>query len=184
MRSRAQSGFSLPELLTVVAIIGVISLVTIPSFITMYKTSKMKTSLRQFTGDFRSLRSRAVSTNRRTKMSFEFGGLGNSSYSMWQFDPEADDWVQLDIPSPKICPSNPNTICVDETVYFESTTFEDSDEDDDDIIDIIFRSNGTIDPMRVGGGEIVLQCSSNIPKNQYTLEINVTGRVKVEEGSF
>ena len=48
-RHSLSRGYSLMELLTVTAIIGVMSLVTVPAFIKFYWSNKMKASLRQFT---------------------------------------------------------------------------------------------------------------------------------------
>ena len=48
-----QRGYSLMEMLVVVAIIGVLMLVTIPNFINMRKSTIVKGGLRQFTNDLR-----------------------------------------------------------------------------------------------------------------------------------
>ncbi len=57
---RLQRGYSMAELITVVAIIGIMSLVTIPAFMNYSKSARLKTSLRQFTGDLRATRAQAV----------------------------------------------------------------------------------------------------------------------------
>ena len=62
--ARQQRGYSLVELLTVMAIIGVLSLVTVPAFINFGKTARLKNSLRQVSSDVRFARQRAVSTSR------------------------------------------------------------------------------------------------------------------------
>ena len=46
--SRSSRGYSLAELLTVDAIIGIVSLVTVPNFIQYYRSAKMKTSINRF----------------------------------------------------------------------------------------------------------------------------------------
>jgi prepilin-type N-terminal cleavage/methylation domain-containing protein len=59
-RQQSSRGFSLVELLTVVAIIGVMSLVGVPAFMSFQKSANFKTAMRQYTSDVRSARQRAV----------------------------------------------------------------------------------------------------------------------------
>ena len=42
LRPRNQRGYSLAEVLTVVAIIGILSLVTVPNFISLYNSGRIK----------------------------------------------------------------------------------------------------------------------------------------------
>ncbi|HEX9407409.1 MAG TPA: prepilin-type N-terminal cleavage/methylation domain-containing protein, partial [Thermoanaerobaculia bacterium] len=58
---RSQSGYSLAEMLTVVAIVGMLALVMVPNFITFFQSNKMKSSMRNFTTDLRSARALAIS---------------------------------------------------------------------------------------------------------------------------
>jgi prepilin-type N-terminal cleavage/methylation domain-containing protein len=189
-RSSSESGYSLAEMLTVVALIGIISLVSIPNFMTLYRQSKMKASLRQFTTDVRALRARAASRNRPQKISFVATDLTTRSYQIFECNDaendgcEDDDWSTTNLPNPKTCDEDPNVQCLDDTVYFSSTTFEDSDQDDDDVPDMIFISNGTVNPYPDDGGEIVLRTVSQLAVNQYTIEVSASGRVKVTEGNF
>ena len=57
---KLQRGYSLAELLTVMAIIGVLSLVTVPAFMNYAKAARLKNSLRQVASDVRAARQRAV----------------------------------------------------------------------------------------------------------------------------
>ena len=57
-----QAGYSLTEMLTVIAIIGMLALVMVPNFISFYNSNKMKSSMRNFTTDLRSARQLAGTT--------------------------------------------------------------------------------------------------------------------------
>src|ERR1051325_8931295 len=72
MRSRRHGsrGYSLTELLTVIAIIAIASLVTIPQFITYQRNSLLKSSMRNFINDVRYARQLAVSKHDITRISF------------------------------------------------------------------------------------------------------------------
>lgn len=187
-RSSSESGYSLAEMLTVVALIGIISLVSIPNFISLYRQTKVKASLRQFTTELRTLRARAATRNLRQKISFTVDndpadGIINS-YQVYEFrdtdsDGTPDDWVLFTMPNPKPCDNDPNIQCLDDTVYIDSTTVNDDADDADPNPDLIFLSNGT-----VNSGEIVLRTVSKIAANEYTIEVSGAGRVKVTQGSF
>src|SRR6266480_5523326 len=92
---RNQSGYSLTEMLVVVAIIGMLALVMVPNFVTFYESNKMKSSMRNLTTDLRSCRQLAISQGRQTL--FTFGtGPGARSYNWWLGNkPYASDtWVK------------------------------------------------------------------------------------------
>src|SRR2546423_10800404 len=68
---KAQRGYSLPEMLVVMAIIGILSLIVVPNFMSFYRSTKLKSSMRQFTTDLRGARQRAVADNSITKLVFK-----------------------------------------------------------------------------------------------------------------
>src|SRR5258708_35100838 len=76
VQPRGQAGYSLPEMITVVAIIGVLALVTIPSFINYYQSSKVKASMRNLTTDLRKMRALAITRGVQTRLSYATGGAG------------------------------------------------------------------------------------------------------------
>ena len=77
MKHRRQAGYSLPEMLTVVAIIGVLALVTVPAFINFYQAGKMRASMRNFTTDLRGMRQMAITKGVQTQLSY---GTGTPAY--------------------------------------------------------------------------------------------------------
>jgi type II secretion system protein H len=162
-----QAGFSLIELLTVLAIIGVMSLVAVPSFITMMNSSRLKSSLRKLTSDLRGARQQAVTQYRWVKVQLE-PGVTPARYSIHQ---SADLGVTWDAPVVKE---------LIEPISIASTTFVDGD-DDDEFPEIIFRNNGTID---MGAGvesrEIVIKTTANLSKPQITITAKPTGKISAE----
>ena len=51
--NRSESGYSLTELLVVVAIVGVLSLISVPAFINSKNQNTFRADLRNFTNDLR-----------------------------------------------------------------------------------------------------------------------------------
>lgn len=198
----AQSGYSLPEMLIVLAIIGLISLVTVPAFMNLQKNNKIKTSAREFNTTLRAARQRAVTTNMQTKVGFETGNRAKITtcenipapcqrrYTLYTrpnpttADPRPD-WNEIELPA--LQPRQ-----TDEIVYFDdsSTTADVDDRDGEPVIDderdIIFRSNGTVlfIPNTVTERTIVLRAMADIPFNQYTVTLRTTGSLTTARSRF
>jgi len=67
---RAQGGYSFAEVLVVVAIIGIVSLVSVPQFIAYQRSSALKSSMRQVMNDLRFARQKAIVEHRQTRLRF------------------------------------------------------------------------------------------------------------------
>lgn len=78
----ADEGYSIAEMLVVVAIIGILSLVAVPQFVSIYRSSVAKGSLRDFTSMVRKARQLAVTRNERTRVTFTTGGAGGTSFQI------------------------------------------------------------------------------------------------------
>jgi prepilin-type N-terminal cleavage/methylation domain-containing protein len=173
----AQHGYSLAELLVVTAIIGMISLVSVPAFMQYRESSKIKASVAQLTNDLRATRYRAIERNRPVKMSFTPTTHG-SEYTIHFGNSAGTAWVQHGAPKR-----------LDGAIWIESTTFKDEDTVLDGRKDIIFQQNGIISSASPdhyhtkteGGKEVavlVLRTAAKIPKNQYTLYLQPNGSVQ------
>jgi Tfp pilus assembly protein FimT len=169
-RNRKEAGYSLVEALVVLAIIGLVSLVTVPNFISLYRANKFKTSLQQVNNDIRSARQLAVTKNKLTRVSFATG-VGERQYEIAEatgFDPATATWTVLK-----------QRELID-TVYFHSATFSNIDSSADGTKDIVFRNNGTV----VEPKGFVLRSSDNIPYNQYSVELSTVGRMTSERSKY
>ena len=76
MRRPQQAGYSLTEMITVVAIIGVLALVTVPAFMNFRNSAKMRASVSSFTTDLRSARQRAITRSRQVIVTYEVTASG------------------------------------------------------------------------------------------------------------
>src|SRR5437868_15143302 len=74
----AQAGYTLAEVLTVVAIVGILSLVTVPAFMNFRTSNKVKSSVRTFTTELRRTRQLAITNGRESKLSFATGTSGGA----------------------------------------------------------------------------------------------------------
>ena len=186
---RGQAGYSLTEMLTVVAIIGVLALVMVPNFVSFYESNKMKSSVRNFTTDLRSVRQLAITRGRQTAFCFATG-TGQRAY----------DWYLGNLPfnstswTPQTGPGQTRpTKYLDDIAFFPTAaaptpqTFTDVIDCSanpcvpgvDSKIDVIFNPDGSvIMPAAATSGTITMKTNLNkLPKPQYTITISPSGRV-------
>jgi prepilin-type N-terminal cleavage/methylation domain-containing protein len=168
--SLLQRGYSLVELLVVVAIIGALSLFTVPGFVNMYRASKLKTSLTKFANDCRGARQRAVA--RSSTVRIAYAPLGRAYYIQESTD-EGATWTAIGL-SPRM---------MEESVFFENdpgaNAFTDTIDDGalGDLPDIVFDRMGTARAPAGRGRVYVKSRHQNIGKNSYSVSVRTTGMV-------
>ena len=181
-RLRSSRGYSLTELLVVMAIIGIMSLITVPAFINYFQSAKMKASMRQFTNDVRSSRQRAITQNHPTMISFLPGASGANAYRDFDgtvggatYTQRGDD-KKLD---KDVWFATSSSTCVfDDVVTAPAAT--------NGWNDIIFLPNGTVQnapaptPPCNEGGQVLMKINARIMKPQITVNILGTGRIRVQ----
>ena len=186
---RSQAGYSLAEMLVVVAIIGMLALVMVPNFMTFYESNKMKSSMRNFTTDLRSVRQLAISQGKQAALSFSTGN-GARAYNWYLGDKPFNsiNWT------PQTGPGRPKpTRYLDDIAYFPTNggstpqTFNDVLDcsanpcvsGNDGKLDVIFFPDGHVQlPNAVLTGTITIKTNLNkLPKSQYAITVSPSGRV-------
>ncbi len=170
LKGSFQRGFSLTEILVVVAIIGLLSVVGAPNFINFYRAGKLKTSMRMMTSDLRFARQQAVTQSTRTKLSFT---PGTREYNIFQLQGTLT-WRL--IRGPRL---------LDETVTIAATNFLTVDTDTDP--DIMFGPSGTVQNVPPAAsvtdqlGTLTLRSSfTNLPRSEYVIQFRPSGQLRVE----
>jgi prepilin-type N-terminal cleavage/methylation domain-containing protein len=169
MKNRSRppaSGFSLAELLVVVAIIGIVSLYTIPNFVAMQRNGRLKNSLRLFTSDVRMMRQKAVTKHVQTKIGFYVGTTKNT-YSMYEQSGSA--WVQVGI-----------TKTFEKGCYFSNQLNFRTDRDAVADYDLIFNQDGTttFDDGVFEGRVELSTIYDDLPVKTFRVSITKPGSVK------
>lgn len=174
-RKSGQKGYSLIEALVVVAIVGIVSIVTVPNFITMYRSSKVKAAVRSFSTDLRDARQDAVSKHRRVMLSLGTDAAERSNY--YYYEEIGGTWSPADGEERSLQEASE-----DQVVYFGASNFTDSQIADGKARkDIIFNPDGTVVfPAGLGSAATVtIQTDDDIPKKEYVATISPAGSVSV-----
>src|SRR6185369_5266530 len=104
--NQRERGYTLTELLVVLAIIGLFSLITVPQFVSMYRSSVVKGSMREFTSMARKARQIAATRNDRVRVRFRTATNG----TIVQIERGGIDWA------------NPTWIVMSPTRNFDPTS--------------------------------------------------------------
>lgn len=177
--TRFEAGYSIAELLTVVAIVGVLSLVTVPSFIGYFNSNKVKTAMRAFTSDLRTARATAISQGREVKLSFNTGaGQRDYTLSLGNTGFNATTWTPLTGPG-----SNPPKPAksLDSVVYFPTHNAATSPQTfitSGTTAEVIFGPDGHAKlPPNTASGTITIKTDMKVPQPSYAITISPSGRV-------
>jgi prepilin-type N-terminal cleavage/methylation domain-containing protein len=190
VQKRSEAGYSLAEMLVVVAIIGVLALVSVPAFITFFQSNKMKSSMRNFTTDLRGVRQLAITKGKQTLLTYGTGPnartydwyIGNKPFNSDVWTPQTGSGRLL------------ATRTLENPIYFPAAgqTFTDSWDcvssapnclavppaTGDGLIDVVFFPDGHVQlPAGTTSGSIIIQTDMRIPKAQYTVSVSPSGRV-------
>jgi len=171
MKTRnSQSGYSLAEMLTVVAIIGIMSLIVVPNFVQYYRSIRLKTAMRRLANDLRNARQRAVARNSMVMISYK-PSTAPGTYAMWESLDTGTTWGQIG-----------NTVTLDKPISLVDASVAANQLTDayqgDGLTDAVFKSDGTaLLPANVTTGQILVKTSDKITIPQYTVSITSTGKI-------
>ncbi|MDP9192840.1 MAG: GspH/FimT family pseudopilin [Acidobacteriota bacterium] len=176
MQHRRSAGYTLAEILIVVAIIGVLSLITVPAFMNFQRASIFKSAMRIFSADLRAARAQAIqqSYDVRVELSTGAEGPATKQYSFFA-SRDGGTWAPVAI-------RKASTKHLDGPVWLESATNLD-DVDGNGKPDIVFHPNGSADIEDVSGvaqaGVVVLATDyQNIFANRYNITISRSGQIR------
>jgi len=168
---RRLRGYSLVELLVVVAMIGMFSLVTVPPMISYMGQIRVRSATRMVNGDLRAARQRAITRNNPVAFSFLPGdvdpsdGMEKGQYAIFDRVGNAPPFTWEQVGPPKYL----------EGVYFLRTGFALAAAVDDDMADIIFRPNGTISNIPNANPVVAIRTERDVMNNRVTNTFAVAG---------
>ena len=176
-RSRRQSGYSLMEIMVVIAIIGILSLVTVPAFMNFQRRNQVRSALRSFTSDLRSFRSLAISKNVYVRVQL----TGPRAYTVFQSTDLGANWDPLLLGA---IGTHRNERFLPETIEFTTITYNDSDNPPDAVKDVDFRPDGTAGDF-VGStataGTITMRTDWKDILSTVIVDMSTTGQITTKE---
>jgi prepilin-type N-terminal cleavage/methylation domain-containing protein len=178
---RSESGYSLTELLVVVAIVGVLSLISVPAFINFRNQNTFRADLRNFSNDLRSARQYAITQTVDTRVELDVAGnqLTSNTYRFYTSNDRGTTWTPLTIAGGRgITPGTTGNIKgLDGPVWIQSTS-NIPDIGSDSKMDIVFHPNGSMDLVpNTPSATIVLRCVwKKIAFDTYTIGLSASGQ--------
>jgi type II secretion system protein H len=177
----SESGYSLTELLVVVAIVGVLSLISVPAFINFKNQNTFRADLRNFTNDLRSARQYAITQTVDVRVELDAAGnsLTSNTYRFYWSNNRGTTWTALTMAGGRgITPGTTGNIKgLDGPVWIQSTA-NIPDIGSDNKMDLVFHPNGALDLVpNTPSGTIVLRSSwKKIAFDTYTISLSGSGQ--------
>ena len=191
------SGFSLAELMTVVGMVGVITLVTLPAILQLMPQYRIRSAATDAAAAMRLIRQKAITVRTPCKITFDPSG---ERYSYWMLNtPNAtttnmanqDNWLPLTTDARSTATSAQWILTTSVDLRTNTTNaFKDVDCPRDANLDLIFLRNGSVSKAPTCGNSdaltfttppsVVFGVNNNLVKfNRYYLALNESGTVTV-----
>ena len=191
---RSSSGFSLAELLVVVAIIGLLSLISVPAFMNFRRSSDFKAAMRTFTTDLRNARAAAIANSFDVRVEMQTGSPTTKNYYFYSSRDNGATWQPLTLSGTVIDPANPalpphmkqlsGTVWVDSTTALPDYSMTNPTgppfPTPNGMPDVVYHPNGAI-TLATGSttGSIVLATDwKKIAYDRYTINLSPSGQFK------
>ena len=115
---RSSRGFSLAEMLVVVAIIGILSMISVPAFINFRASNSLKSAMNVFINDVRYARQYSITQTVYVRVIVDSSGATTSrTYSFQSSADNGATWGSMTVPG-----ANGNQKSLPQQVWFVSTT--------------------------------------------------------------
>ena len=147
-------GFTLIEMMVVVAVFAIMAAIAIPSFMSMLPGMRLNGAARQVMGDLMAARMKAVKLNHRTKVFFD-----NST--QYRICDDADNDQTVDSGEGDVADRSIQTDYHDVTI--DKGTYNDP----------VFQSRGT--------ASIIILTLTNSEGEQKKVKVHLTGRIMIED---
>lgn len=173
----SRSGYTLVEMLTVVAIIGILSLIGIPAFMNFQRANSFRSAMRQVSTDLRAARAMAIQQAFDVRVEFQTGSTAAKEYRFFSSRDNGTTWTALRLRGA------PETIKrLEGSVWFESATNL-PDIGANGRVDLIFVPSGQarLDPAvpNAANTEILLRTDwENIATDHYYITVSRAGQIK------
>ena len=185
MQHRRNAGYSLAEVLVVVAIIGILSLITVPAFMNFQRAGIFKSAMRTFSSDLRAARTNSIKRATDIRVELQPGiatAAGSKQYRAFESN-DGTTWVAINH-------RRAFTAAIDDGVGETTKTLNGPVWIDTatnlrtnftgGLPNIVFHPNGTVD-ITGGGTEAVVAMvtkSDTLFTNQYSISITSSGQIR------
>lgn len=176
----AMRGYTLIEILVVVAIIGIMSLITVPQFVAYQQSSALKGAMRNFNADLRNCRQLAVARYVQVRMEF----TSANSYSFFYRTSPTATWQTM--PQALLTVLRVSGVSGNKKTLASPMTFINSDFIDqggDPQADIVFNTDGTLtfssDPAvpKPWGTITIATPWTKVYNNRMIIKVYTTGKI-------
>jgi prepilin-type N-terminal cleavage/methylation domain-containing protein len=182
MQSRfnhSSRGFSLTEMLVVIALIGVLSLIAVPAFINFKNQSTFRSDLQAFASDLRSARQYAIAQTVYVRVELDAPGnaLTSNTYRFYSSNDRGATWTALTMPGAHGNGGGTGNIkSISGPVWIQTATGL-PDIGNDGKPDIVYYPNGAMDLSGAASAQVILRCAwKQVTYDTYTIGLSASGQ--------
>ena len=169
---RSSRGFSLAEMLVVVAIVGLLSLISIPAFINFKNSNTFKSTLRVFINDLRYARQYAITHTVKVRVELDAPGNQTTSknYRLYFSDDNGATWSNLAAPGATGNQKTlPKSVWIDSATNIPTTASQPQ---------IVYSPNGTVALSGSPASVVLGAVWKKMAYDRYTIEFSPSGQLK------